>query len=267
MLYLLRQLIFALICLFFVMRLALARAPEKRPYTKYDQAMVNAVVKKAGEAAKNMTLPVNTFAKEGLQAAKQSADLFHSPEFQQKLQCEQQRLEKEVFSQDITPWKSKRQTMEDRQSRQVGSLADSERIFLFISSSVPDETIHAYIATMARMSEPAVALVMRGVVGGFESKEGVKYFSRILKKDLRCRDGKTGSSRKRCPRYQVPIEIAADLFAKYGVTRVPAVVYAGQKSSFLIQGDASLAYLLERINRGAKSTTIDQLIRKIRGHK
>jgi hypothetical protein len=265
MLHLLRQLILMLICILFIGDFAQAGPPGRKQDTKSDQEKVAAVMKKAGEEAKNMTLPVNTFTKEGLQAAKQSADFFHSPEFQQKLQCEQQRLEREVFGQYITPWKRKRQTMADRQSRQFED-QDSERIFLFISSSVPDETIHAYIAAIARMSEPAVVLVMRGVVGGLKSSEGVKYFSRILKKDLSCRDGDSMNPQRRCPRYQVSIEIAADLFGRYGITRVPAVVYAGQKSSFLIQGDAALAYLLERINREAKSTTLDQLIKKIRGH-
>ncbi len=262
MLYLLRQLILIQIFWLLMVNLAQAEPQEKNQDIKPDPAMVAAVKKKAGEEAKKMTLPVNKFAKEGLRAAQQSADFFHSPEFQERLQCEQKRLEKEVFSLDITPWKRKRQKAEAKGTSPTGP----ERIFLFISSSVPDETVHTYIATMARITEPAITLIMRGVVGGLESKEGVHYFSRILKKDLSCRDERTKKSRKRCPRYQVPVAIAADLFGKYGISRVPAVVYTDKNSSFLIQGDMALGYLLERINREAQSATLEKLIRKIRGH-
>jgi predicted DsbA family dithiol-disulfide isomerase len=68
-----------------------------------------------------------------------------------------------------------------------------------------------------------------------------------------------------CRRYQVPIKIDPTLFERYGITRVPAVVYAGEKDSFKIQGDAGLDYLLERINRDAKSTTLAKLINQLRG--
>ncbi len=261
MLYLLRQLIFILLVLLFIGGVAQA-GPPGRKYTKPDPDEVAAVVKKAGEEAKNMTLPVNKFAEEGLRAAQQSADFFHSPQFQERLQCEQQRLEKEVFSLDITSWKRKRQKAEAKGTSPTGQ----EKIFLFISSSVPDETVHAYIAAIARITEPAITLIMRGVVGGLTSRKGIQYFSRILKKDLRCRDEKTRKSQKRCPRYQVSIAIAADLFGKYGISQVPAVVYRDAKSSFRIQGDMALGYLLERINREAQSATLDKLIRKIGGH-
>ncbi len=263
MLYLLRQLIFILIFRLLMVNLAQAEPLEKRQDIKSDPAMVSAVMKKAQEEAENMTLQVNKYNKQGLKAAQQSADFFHSQKFQERLQCEQQRLEKEVFGQYIVPWKRKRQKAKENRSIPAGS----ERIFLFISSSVPDETVHAYIATVARITEPSVILVMRGVVGGLTGRKGIHYFSRILKKDLSCRDEKTKDSWRRCPRYQVPIAIAADLFAQYGISRVPAVVYRNEQSSFRIQGDMALGYLLERITREAQSATLEKLIRKIRGHR
>ena len=263
MLYLLRQLIFILIFRLLMVNLAQAEPPAREQYTQPDPAMVSAVMKKAKEEAGNITLPVNKYNTQGLKAAQQSADFFHSQEFQERLQCEQKRLEKEVFGQYIVPWKKKRRKAKENRTIPAGS----ERIFLFISSSVPDETVHAYIATVARITEPSVILVMRGVVGGLTGRKGIQYFSRILKKDLRCRDEKTKDSRRRCPRYQVPVAIAADLFGQYGISRVPAVVYRDAKSSFRIQGDMALGYLLERINREAQSATLEKLIRKIRGHR
>ena len=46
---------------------------------------------------------------------------------------------------------------------------------------------------------------------------------------------------------------------------MPAIVYEHDGNSFLIQGDAGLDYLLEKINREAKSKGLAGLIKKIRG--
>ncbi len=224
-----------------------------------DRDTVAAVMRKALEDAKKMTVPSNRFVGEGTKAARQAASRFHSSEFQERVRCEQERLEKEVFDQYITPWKQKKQEVIETNER-LGILSTGEQIFLFLSSSVPDETIHAYLAAVAGIAEPNLSLVMRGVVGGLESKMGVQYFSRILKQDPTCRD-----TQQRCPRYKISIKIASNLFTRYGIDRVPAVVYSDETSSFLIQGDVAMDYLLERINREAGSESLADLIKKIRG--
>ena len=127
---------------------------------------VSLIVKKAREDAEKMTLPVNKYSEEGLKAAEATSRLFHSPEFQERVQCEQQRLEKEVFGQYTAPWKKKTQQAAAEQAGPQGSLAAGEKVLLFISSSVPDETVHAYIAGIDKAADPNVSLVMRGMVGG-----------------------------------------------------------------------------------------------------
>ena len=228
--------------------------------TSPDRDTVAAVIKQAREDAKEMTVPANRFVGEGTKAARQMANTFHSLEFQDRLRCEQERLEKEVFEQYISPWKKTGQQTVAKQRGLQGSLEVGEKVYLFLSSSVPDETVHAYVGAVEKVAEPHLFLVMRGVVGGLESKESVQYFSRILKKDPSCRDTK-----QRCPRYEISIKIASNLFTRYGIDRVPAVVYSDGKSSFLIQGDVALDYLLERINREAGSESLADLIKKIRG--
>jgi hypothetical protein len=224
--------------------------------TSSDRDTVAAVMKKAREDAKKMTGPANRFMGNGRQAA----STFHSPEFQDRIRCERGRLEKEVFDQYITSWKKTGQQTAAKQGELEGSLEAGEKVYLFLSSSVPDETVRAYAGAVAGVAEPNIFLVMRGVVGGLESRKSVQYFSRILKKDPTCRD-----TQQRCPRYQVSIKIASNLFTRYGIDRVPAVVYSDGRSSFLIQGDAALDYLLERINREAGSESLADLIKKMRG--
>ncbi|MGB3209301.1 MAG: TrbC family F-type conjugative pilus assembly protein [Desulforhopalus sp.] len=218
------------------------------------------IMEQAKNDAKKMTLPINKYTNEGLKAAQESSDHFHSPEFQEKIRCEEQQLEREVFADYTAPWEKKQQTKKE-QAIEAGSLTSTEKVCLFFSSSVPDETIQAYITTIAKAADPNVIPVMRGWVGGMaNSKADVTYFSRILQEDLLCQD-----SSEPCQHYQVEISLQPALFTKYAITRVPAVVYENENDTYLIQGDAGLDYLLERINREAKSTALADLVKTMRG--
>jgi len=224
------------------------------------QNIVSAIMEKAKEDSKKMALPENEYGEEGLSAAKKAAEAFHSPGFQEQIQCEQQRLETEVFGDFITSWKKKKNTVK-KQSGQTSSLADTERVYLFFSSSVPDATVRLYLSAIADAGEPNVIPVMRGFVGGLsDMATSTEYFSRILKIDLDCQDAEVP-----CQSYQTAIKLNPVLFAQYGITRVPAVAYANEENGFLIQGDAGLDYLLERINREANSPSLARLIRKLQG--
>jgi hypothetical protein len=254
MLHLLRQLIFS--------GLLLSSFSWRSHAQDLSQSDVSLIMKKAREDAKKMALPVNKYSKEGLKAAEETSQLFQSPEFQKRVQCEQQRLEKEVFGQYIAPWKNKTQQVAAKQAGRQGSLATGEKVFLFISSSMPDETVHAYIADIDKAADPYVFLAMRGFVGGMSvarANKGQSYFNRILKKDLDC-----SRTKNPCQRYKVPIHLKPSLFSRYGITRVPAVVYEHEGGAFLIQGDSGFDYLLERINREVKSIGMTSLIKKIR---
>jgi type-F conjugative transfer system pilin assembly protein TrbC len=215
---------------------------------------VAGLLERAEQEAEKMTLPTNRFQDEGLRAAQETAGIFHSPEFQERIRCEEQRLEKEIFAGYTAPWqkKTKRVAQEEEQSL----LAKEEKVYLFFSSSVPLETMQAYIAAIARTGDSNVIPLMRGWAGGLSATEAnTTYFSRLLQKDSTCR----GTSEP-CQFYKVKIQLQPLLFTQYGITRVPAVVYVHDHSSYRIQGDAGLDYLLERINREAKSSTLGNLI-------
>lgn len=255
----LRQLIFFVFVFVFIL-LALHPPCQAQDLAESDASRI---MKKARKDAEKITLPVNQYNEQGLKATEETANLFHSPEFQQRIQCEQQRLEKEVFADFTKPWKKKTRQTVAEQKGSVGSLAVGEKVFLFISSSIPDETVHAYVADLAKAGDPHLSLVMRGFVGGMakaRAKKGQSYFGRILKKELDCPRTHTP-----CERYQVAIRLKPSMFTRYGITKVPAVIYEHDGNSFLIQGDTGLDYLLERINREVKSTGLTGLIKKIRG--
>lgn len=262
MLHLLRMKFFVIFfILLFGTNTAQVRAEDTAPYPLSN---VSSVLDKARAEAKNITLPVNKHTEAGQKAAKQTADVFHSPEFQDRMQCEQQRLEKEVFREYISPWEKEAPQADSGKTKEPNSLAATERVYLFLSSSVPVAIIHAYLANIARVGDAGLSPVMRGAVQGIGNKKAnTQYFSQLLKTDPDCQDERI--PKKICQRLQVVIKVNPPLFTKYGITRVPAVVYVKDEDAFIIQGDAGLDYLLERINREAKSTTLAGLIKKIQG--
>ncbi|TKB08850.1 TrbC family F-type conjugative pilus assembly protein [Desulforhopalus sp. IMCC35007] len=219
------------------------------------------IMEKAELEAKKMTLPDNIYDEEGVNAAKETAELFNSSAFQEKVRGEEQRLEKEVFAGHIEPWKSKH-NIDKQRKEQTGILAGTEKVYLFFSSSVPIETMQAYVAAIAGANDPNLVLVMRGWPGrrdGASRKADTDYFSKLLLKEPAC-----ARPPAPCEHYQLGISLQPELFAKYAITQVPAVVYLNNKVAYHIQGDAGLDYLLERINREAKSDTLNDLIHRIR---
>ncbi|MBM9514854.1 TrbC family F-type conjugative pilus assembly protein [Desulfogranum marinum] len=203
----------------------------------------------AGKNAATMKISVNKHQDAGMKAAQESAKVFNSPEFQEKLQCEQQRFKKEVFTDD-----TERAGEEDVSS--PGRLPANEKVYLFFSSSIPDETIHSYLTAVEALDEPGMTMLMKGFVPG----ERHRYLTRIAKKDPSCVDQLKKEKPEVCERFEIPVRIQPSLFNRYEVTQVPALVYERQNEVWKISGNARLDYLLEKINREAKSPGLESLI-------
>ena len=218
---------------------------------------VASALEKGRAEAKKITLPINKHAEEGLKAAEETAKIFHSSEFQDKVNHEKKRLNKEVFGECAASWKKQGDS-----KKPVSSLNSTEKVYLFLSSSIPDETIHNYLVDVARVEDPNLIPVMRGMVNGVSDKKAnTKYFSKILKEDMDCHDD--FRNKKICARFKTDILFQPPLFTRYGIERVPALIYDNGDRVFLIQGDAGLDYLLERVNREAKQKSLESLIAKI----
>lgn len=205
------------------------------------QNPVARIMERAKEKAKEISLPVNPHAEAGQKAAEQSAELFYSSTYQERIQQEQQRLKKELETHTAS-WTRKADEKEEQQSRQDSA----EKYYLFISSSIPDATVHTYIEQLTAMQEKHIIPVMRGLVGGLENLDAtITYFRKILQEDPSCQD----SRKYFCRRYQLAIEIRPSLFEHYGISKVPALVYDNGRQTLSISGDAGLTYLMERLER------------------
>jgi len=242
---------------------------EQKTLSNEEQTALTANVSSVLEKVDGIeaVVPANRFAEEGKKRAKQTAEVFKTPEFQSSIEREQKRLNNEVFKKYTATCEKQKQEevgpdpLEDKEQQKI-----TEKIYLFISSSLPDETMHTYLADISRANSGAVLIVpvMQGMVNGIaDKKANLKYFSRILKEDMDCVDDH--QHRKACDRFKTNILFQPPLFKKYGIERVPALVYDNDGQIFIIQGDASIDYLMERINREAKQKSLETLISKIRG--
>lgn len=227
-------------------------------------------------------LPENVFKDLGQDEAKKANDLINSEEFQQKVAAEKERLEREVFgippegeagADTTAAYYPDSQALNSGKTSVKAKLPGSERLYLFISSSIPVETVRSYIADIARVHDANIEVFMRGFVGGMTSiKPTARYVSSLILKDKDC-DIKSD----KCATNKVSVQIDPLLFRRYGIEQVPALVYArGVKrlmpgsegienhmkvsDYYVMYGDASLAYLLKEIRDATGSPALTRMI-------
>lgn len=146
----------------------------------------------------------------------------------------------------------------------------NEHIYIVISSSMPIEQIQEYFRQVE--GEEHITFVMRGFIGkGVRHFEPTrKYMERLLTKDP---DGEMTQENK----YNISLHINPKVTQRYGIDRVPAVIYVQNqdgtleesvpleesKETFWVSyGMGALDYVFERINKEAKSHWLTSLIEK-----
>lgn len=157
-------------------------------------------------------------------------------------------------------------------------LSSSERLYVFISSSIPKATLRRYLADLDGVDDPNIAVVMRGFVGGM-AKVGptLEFMKEVLFKDENC-DPAAGP----CELFKTGVQIDPKLFRRYSVERVPAIVYATSvttnhpqmsegiikaanvRGAYAVYGDASLEYLLRRIQKESGSKSLARMIARLK---
>jgi conjugal transfer pilus assembly protein TrbC len=226
---------------------------------------ISGILQEAQEKAKELPPPVNDHtAAAGGEAAGMLMEKFNAPSYQAVIREEQQRLRESVFK-DVLD-KSMR---EGHQPLLEEPAAGAERIYLFVSSSVPLATLRNYAAMINHVRDGRITMVLRGFVGGMK-KVGptLEFIGDILKKDPACDLGKT-----RCDSFQVTIHVDPEIFQRFQIENVPAMAYLpggddqDQAEFLIILGDVSLDFMLERINREAKSGSLRTIIAALRSGK
>lgn len=232
------------------------------------------VLQEAQEKAKELQLPEQDQPDAcGCQdAAGKLMQKFNAPDLQAMMRDEQQRLRDTIFKDILTD-----SMPQGEQHSPPDTASNSAQLYLFVSSSVPLTTLRNYAAMIDRARTGQVTMVLRGFVGGMKKiRPTMEFIGEILKKNPACdfmKDNHPARGHK-CESYQVNIEIDPLLFQRFAIEEVPALAYlpvseneteGKQTEPLIVNGDAGLDYLLERINREAKSADINTLITALRG--
>ena len=243
----------------------------------FDLNAVSGVIARAKGLAARMknSMPENAYKREGEIEARKAFEFYESSAFQRRVTLENERLKKEVFGgfkayyKDLGPHRGKRAKGERKEK-----LSPNERIYLFISSSVPEATLRTYVEQIAGLGDPNVVVLMRGFIGGMKYMgPTLNFVGKLLEKDPSC-----GLS---CGIYGVNVEVDPLLFRRYGILQVPAVVYvpdievlgpgseglgrnANVGKAYAFYGDAALSYSLKRINEEAKSASLTAVIKEFK---
>jgi type-F conjugative transfer system pilin assembly protein TrbC len=233
---------------------------------------ISAAMEKSENLARTIKVPENLYKEEMGKEATKLNDIYNSPEFQAKLSRETERQKSELFNKPLEDYYT--DTKKNGDKKQVaGNLPQDERVYLFISSSMPTMTIRNYIASVARFNDRNITVVLRGFVNGM-TKIGptIQFTADALKVDPLC-------SNANCEMYSVNMIVDPLLFRRYEISFVPAVVHAkgvhpslpeeseglpgtAVTSSKTVYGDASLEYILELIRRETGSKSLVGLLAK-----
>lgn len=230
--------------------------------------------KRADEMADGIHVPGNIHKSGGTAKAKDVADLVRSDDFQAKISAETERIRKEMFPDGKSVLQEYYPDLPDKNpKKQSARLSQKERIYIFISSSVPVETLRNYAMAMDHLNDPHIVMVMRGMVHSMSSMaETGRFIIQVVNKDISC-DPKTA----KCPAYVAPVDIDPLLFRRYKIDQVPAIVYAKDVNlfdegsegleqnvsignSFTVFGDLSLEHALELFRREPGNSSLENVI-------
>jgi type-F conjugative transfer system pilin assembly protein TrbC len=209
-------------------------------------------------------------------AAKQVADTVNTKEFQDKIQKERDRLQREVFGVGTVPKPGPYYYTDSRRTvaGQAPHLASDARIYLFISSSMPLSTLRNYARDIDRLQDPHISMVMRGFIGGIrDATASMEFLMQIRLKDLGC----NGLG---CATFGTPVDFDPNLYRRFRPDVVPALIYVRgvtpvdpdvsegspenvppPSSWTMIYGDASLAYLFGQVAGTVKSPSLAAMAR------
>jgi type-F conjugative transfer system pilin assembly protein TrbC len=209
---------------------------------------------------------------EAIKRANDAAQKFHSEQYQTTLNKEMERIKADVFN--VGEKENKAIIYPDAIKTPEHSLSKESYLYIFISSSMPTNTIRAYAQDVALLKEQNIIIVIRGMIGQpAKLKETAKYIQNIIKINPECE--------RKCKLYKVRFAIDPKLFEKYNITEVPVFVYdwnvktmepgmgreTGNKtgSEYLkLKGDVSVEYALELFRRETKDKELEKLIGKFR---
>ena len=210
----------------------------------------------------------------GESTARKAFDQFQSEGFQEQISSETARI-KQSFTGSFFQQNRKE---EGEEKMCMDRLSDSEKIVLFISSSMPVNTLRTYVRDLERLHEPNLVMVLRGFVDGMKKiQPTLDFLEQILVKDRNC----CLSRGDRCEMFQADIRIDPPVFGRFNIRQVPAFAYVKEigdvqpnasdqglpekADAVIVYGDTALEFALERIFSETGDARLKRMIQKLRG--
>ena len=251
------------------------------PVSGVDMKNVQDLLERANQQSRHMVVP-QTKDHKAEKAARETSNIYRSRKYQARLQKEISRLKEQVFSDSM----GKDKGISSRKTAENTFLLPDERLYLFISSSMPVSTLRNYAADLDKLKDPHISMVMRGFVGGMHLiKPTITFIEKILLKDPTClpvRRMQTGdASTTQCDVYHVTVNIDPLLYSRYGIRAVPAILYVrgvhsidpgesegvtdntSVSDAYMVSGDVSLEYALDTIRKASKSSQIEGILKTL----
>ncbi|EAL2460478.1 hypothetical protein YZ31_07575 [Campylobacter lari] len=158
-------------------------------------------------------------------------------------------------------------------------LNPNEKIFIIISSSLKDETIQNYFKLLENVNTD-ITFVLRGLVGNDLRyiKPTQEYIQKLLIKN------KNSDLSNEDNHYKFNIEINPKITQRFNIKKVPALLYIQNynpivqdyqnvigkpdenEKYFIAYGEVSADYALKQINKEAKSSGIERLLKNMKNN-
>lgn len=208
----------------------------------------------------------------------------HTPQMKQEAQKSYKEFQQKVMP-EVERWKGKMKydgerlvidggndtKQKDEQSVVKEFLKKDERLYIFVSSSMPKTTLKNYARDIDKLRDPNIQLVLRGCIGGC---------AKLMPTALFIQDIIAPSKDE-----ELAVEFIIDplLFRHYNIKKVPAIVFAkgvsisdlelseglsenlkGTPDAYVIYGDVSLDYALEKIYAKTSDSGIQAMLKELR---
>jgi type-F conjugative transfer system pilin assembly protein TrbC len=250
--------------------------PETTGATDNAVDLVNDAIDRAKQYQEKIALPEQT-NREAQSAAGKAFEQIQSQAFQKKIAAEKNRIENTLFR----PFSSQPQAAATDGKICPDGWPATERLILFISSSMPLSVLRTYVKNIDALNDPNVMMVLKGFVGGMQTvRPTLDFLEQLMVRERDCRL----SEGKPCDVYDGNIQIDPLLFSRFGIQQVPAVAYvrsvkmidarqsmalegnlSQEIDAVVVYGDASLEYSLERIFDETGSPIIKKAVQTLRG--
>ncbi len=209
----------------------------------------------------------NKYSKQMQKAGEQAYKLYN----QKKMQSMISTYENDIFSSKQFAAAFKKYVPKSQMHKiKFSRIGSHDKLFIFISSSMPMYETRRYVRQVAMLNEPDIQIVMRGFIGGVKyMTPTIKFFYEAAKVNPECEG-------LRCKLYPVSIDVNPLPFRKYHIDRVPAFVFDPdfQKimpynidkddGSYKLYGDVSLKYAITVLYRYSKYLRLKEFLNKFK---